>query len=49
MLFICRIKTLEKEKRKNKQKNTQKQRNKHIDYFFQSLKQHNKINELKHA
>ena len=45
MLFICRIKTLEKTNTKTFKNNENKQ----FDDFFQSSNQHNKINELKYA
>ena len=45
MLFICRIKTLQKTNTKTLKNNE----NKHIHCFFQSSNQHNKINELKYA
>ena len=47
MLFIRRIKTLEKTNTNTKtHKNNE---NKHIDDFFWSSNKHNKINELKYA
>ena len=52
MLFIRRIKTLEKTITKTlktktlKTKTLKNNENKHIDIFFHSSNQHNKINEL---
>ena len=45
MLFICRIKTLEKTNTKTFKNNENKQ----FDDFFQSSNQDNKINKLKYA